>query len=148
MQYRSLCSAGMYTIDRNTGTTAATGTTPHSATTGCSHVCQTTGVIAGNWHYYSTGTTEGPLYHNIIQVCTWRIPIYHTIHSTHVRGMSRTMAWLTPSSAKRIGCSAQRPRARPVDPNVWCPGGCVQYYTTLLFGGPGRGRSTHFCCLR
>ena len=35
-----LYSAGMCTIEGNTGIIAATGTTPLAATTGCSHVCQ------------------------------------------------------------------------------------------------------------
>ena len=33
-------SAGLCTIEGNIGTIAAIGTTPHAATTGCSHLCQ------------------------------------------------------------------------------------------------------------
>ena len=50
----------MCTIEENTGTIAATGTTPHTTIMGCSQMCQAiiTGVIAGNRHY-STGTIAG-----------------------------------------------------------------------------------------
>ena len=47
-QQWSLCSAGMCTIEGNTGTIPATGTTPLTATTGRSSMCQ-----AIHRHYYS-----------------------------------------------------------------------------------------------
>ena len=40
LQLGCLYSAGMCTIEVNTGIIAATGTTPHTATTGCSYLCQ------------------------------------------------------------------------------------------------------------
>ena len=52
---------GMYTIGVNTGTIAAAGTTPHTATIGFSHLRQAISqAITANRHY-STGTVEGPL---------------------------------------------------------------------------------------
>ena len=55
-----LYSAGICTIQVNTGTIAAIGTTPHTAITGCSHVCHaiSRALLEGNRHY-STGTMEG-----------------------------------------------------------------------------------------
>ena len=62
LQLGSLDSAGMRTIEGDTGTIAASGTTLHTATT-VFFPCATsdfTGIVAGNRHY-STGTIEGPL---------------------------------------------------------------------------------------
>ena len=50
-----------YVQAENTGIMAATGTTPPTATTGCSHLCHDfTGTGMGN-QYYSTGTIGRPL---------------------------------------------------------------------------------------
>ena len=49
-----LYSAGMCTVEGNNGTLAATGTTPHTVTTGCSHVCQAISQIL----YRAASTTQ------------------------------------------------------------------------------------------
>ena len=63
LQQSSIYCAGMCTIEGITGTISATGTTPHTDTAACSHLCQAISQAlhaAGNRHD-STGTLGGPV---------------------------------------------------------------------------------------
>ena len=90
----SLYSAGMCTLEGNAGTVPATGTSPHTATTGCSHLCNNdfTGTIAGNRHYSGQLALQRDLHYffsTIILVCSAMDE-----HGTGKRGLNhRNARW-------------------------------------------------------
>ena len=82
----------MCTIEGNTGTIAATGTNPHTATTGCSHVPQAKSqALSGNRHC-TTGTMEGILQgrHNTHYAIVSRVHPFHAVQ--HSKGLQSTSA--------------------------------------------------------